>query len=207
MGTEHVVRQGECISSIAEEYGLMPEAIWNDGANAELKAKRKDPNVLHPGDRLVIREKVIKEASKATEKRHRFVRKGTPAKLRLRFLCDDQPIANEPYELDLGNRVISGKTKPDGWLEEAIPPGLTHGSILIGKRRFPLSLGHVDPATEVTGAQTRLRNLGYYAGAVGGDLDEETGNALRAFQKKMGIPETGKLDPGTQSKLLSEHGG
>jgi hypothetical protein len=86
MPTKHKVKQGECISSIAERYGLFPESIWEDPANAELKNKRKDPNILYPGDVVVIRDIKAKEESGDTEKRHRFRKKGVPATLRIKIM-------------------------------------------------------------------------------------------------------------------------
>ena len=45
MPKQHKVKQGECLSSIAERYGLFPETIANDSDNSELKNERKDLNV------------------------------------------------------------------------------------------------------------------------------------------------------------------
>jgi N-acetylmuramoyl-L-alanine amidase len=209
MSLEHVVKQGECLSSIAQEYGLLPKSIWEDGANASLRSKRKDPNVLYPGDVVVIPDKQEKEVPGPTEKRHKFLRKGATAKLRLRFLIDDKPASGESYELHIGTEVIKGKTDGGGWLEAVIPPDATQGYVIFGKKRrsFSLAIGHVDPVAEVSGAKARLRNLGFYSGELDGELDEATENALRAFQRKFAIQETGKLDANTQDQLLKQHGG
>lgn len=86
MPKEHRVRQGECISSIAEKYGFFQETIWNDPANAKLKNERENSNILRPGDIVMILDKRQKEASCATEQKHRFRKKGVPIKLRLRIM-------------------------------------------------------------------------------------------------------------------------
>jgi hypothetical protein len=83
---EHTVQQGDCISSIAEEHGVFWEKIWNHSGNASLKEKRKDPNVLLPGDVVFVPEKESREESGATDQKHRFRKKGVPAKLRLKIM-------------------------------------------------------------------------------------------------------------------------
>ena len=91
MPIEHEITHGDCIDSIALRYGFFPDTLWNHSANADLKQLRKDPNVLFPGDKLVIPDLQLREENGATEKRHRFRRKGVPAKLHLRFLKAKDP--------------------------------------------------------------------------------------------------------------------
>jgi len=83
---KHTVREGECVSSIANEHGLFPDTIWNHPDNSQLKQKRKDMNLLEVGDIVEIPEKEEKEESGATEQKHRFRKKGVPAKLRMKIL-------------------------------------------------------------------------------------------------------------------------
>lgn len=87
---EYKVKQGDCASSIAQKSGLFWETVWNHSKNAKLRNKRSDPNVLCPGDLIFIPDKEEKLESCATEQRHRFQRKGVPAKLRLRILQDKE---------------------------------------------------------------------------------------------------------------------
>lgn len=98
MPIDYEIGPGDCINSVAMRHGFFPDTLWNHGSNAELKEKRKDPNVLMLGDKLFIPDIKIKELDKATEKKHRFRRKGVPAKLHLRFLKpkDKPPKAEEP---------------------------------------------------------------------------------------------------------------
>ncbi len=210
MPKRHTIEQGACISSIALEYGFAPETIWKEAANAALKDLRQDPNVLNPGDVLTIPDLRPKTESGATEQKHRFLRRGVPAKLRFRAMIDDQPIADEIYELHVqGQEVREGRTGADGWLEEPLPPGATQGILYLGEKRhsYRLDFGYVNPADEVSGAQARLRNLGFYSAALHGELDEATMDALNAFQAKAGLTETGQLDATTQAKLKELHGG
>ena len=43
MSTDHVVRQGEHLSQIAEKYGFSYKALWDHAANAQLKKLRGNP--------------------------------------------------------------------------------------------------------------------------------------------------------------------
>lgn len=82
---QHTVRDGDCITSIAYEYGLYWETIWEDSQNSQLRQQREDPNVLRPGDVVFVPGPGLREEVGETEQRHRFRRKGVPIKLRLRL--------------------------------------------------------------------------------------------------------------------------
>lgn len=75
MPTQHKVKKGETLLSIARHYGLLPETVWNDPSNAELRRKRKDPDVVQAGDVVVVRGRMLKEESGSTEQKHLFKRK------------------------------------------------------------------------------------------------------------------------------------
>ena len=200
---DYVVQQGECLLSIADAHGLLWETIWNHPQNSALKRARLDPNVLMPGDRLFIPERTPKEESCATEKRHRFLLKGTPAKLKLRLLRNDQPRANLPYRLEAGGRWKSGTIDADGFLEETIPPGATSVHLILSQgstqEEYDFTLGTVDPLTTRDGVLGRLANLGY---VTEGDGSE----AIRAFLEKKGLAVTGTVDSATQSAIKAEFG-
>src|ERR1051325_8947818 len=56
----HVVKKGESLSTIARQYGHSDwKAIYDHPANAGFKKKRPNPNVIHPGDVVVIPDKPI----------------------------------------------------------------------------------------------------------------------------------------------------
>jgi len=92
----YTVKQGDCISSIAQMHGLFWYKVWNHPKNANLNERRKDPNVLSPGDVVFVPDQEEKEESGATEQRHRFRKKGVPAKLRLRIM--EEPEREEPRQ-------------------------------------------------------------------------------------------------------------
>ena len=71
MTTTYTVKQGDCLSNIAYRYKVRTMRVWNDPANETLRKKRKNPNILFPGDIIHIPDKETREESGATETRHR----------------------------------------------------------------------------------------------------------------------------------------
>ena len=198
----YTVVQGDCLSSIAERFGFFPVDLWNLSENAELKQKRKDPNVLYPGDSVFVPELRPKEASCGTDQRHTFRKKGVPAKLKLRLMDDDQPRATIPYQLEIDGQWLSGTTDRDGYLEHPIPPSARRGKLLAGegptKDVYELQFGTLDPIETEEGVRGRLTNLGY----AGANLSE----ALKAFQQRAGLPVTGEIDNAMRTRLQKEFG-
>jgi Putative peptidoglycan binding domain/LysM domain len=207
-GQEYVVKPGDCISSVAEAHGLFWETVWNDPGNAELRRRRKDPNVLQPGDRLTIPERRSKQVEAATEQRHRFQRKGVPAKLSLKIMDNGQPRAGERYVLSIDGAVSEGTLDENGGLEVRIPPLAREGRLLVGDEmeEYRLSLGHLDPIDAVSGVQARLTSLGYDCGGADGELGPQTRDALRRFQRDEGLDATGEPDGATRDALLARYG-
>ena len=203
------MQPGDCIESIAAANGLFWETIWNDPRNQALRSVRKDRNLLLPGDRVFVPERRLKEESCPAEARHRFRRKGVPSRLRL-ILQDDEgnPRDGESYVLEVDGRLIRGKTDAKGLLQQPIPPTARRGRLIIGsglkRAEFNLRLGQLDPVAEITGLQSRLRNLGYEC-AVNGSLDGQTRDAIQAFQAAQGLDETGDPDPATLARLEQAH--
>ncbi|MGH9902357.1 MAG: peptidoglycan-binding protein, partial [Pyrinomonadaceae bacterium] len=205
---DHVVEAGECISSIANDYGLFWETIWNDPKNASLKELRKDPNILLPGDVLYVIDKRVKKEKGETGKRHKFRLKGVPALCRLQLFDGDEPRANQKYELLIdGKKRINGITDAKGILEANIPPDAKEAKLTVGPDRaeFALKFGHLNPIDEISGVKARLNNLGFDCGSDEGEIDEQTVEALKAFQTRFGLEATGELDDKTRAQLRDIH--
>lgn len=98
----HIVKEGETIVTIAAEEGLWWEAVWLDERNRELRLSRKEPEILAKGDVVYIPDQETKTESGATEKRHRFKRKGVPEKVVIRIVAP----AEEPEEEDVEDEAI-----------------------------------------------------------------------------------------------------
>jgi len=77
------VNRGDSIPSLAHDNGHFWETLWNHPQNADLKRRRRTPNILNPGDEVFIPELRLKTVSKPTDATHKFERKGVPAKIRM----------------------------------------------------------------------------------------------------------------------------
>jgi N-acetylmuramoyl-L-alanine amidase len=207
MPREYEVKQGDCISSIACEFGFLPDTIWNDPANSALKDKRKDPNILFPGDIVSIPDVRTKEQTGGVDQKHVFKKKGVPERLRIILRADDEPIANESYTLDIDGKLVSGKTNGDGLLDEPIPPNAKEVKLLLGEERteYSLKLGTLNPVDETSGIQARLNNLGHDCGEEDDDCGEKTVSAIKSFQKSQNLEETGELDDATKKAIKDAH--
>ena len=203
MPTSHKVKQGECILSIAVDNGLFWENVWDHPDNAGIKNQRKNPNELQPGDVVVIPDKEKKEESASADQRHRFVKKGVPAKLRVKITRNDEPRANEPFTLNIDGNYTEGQTDGDGMIDVSIPPNAIRGELLVGEGNeqegYRFKLGTLDPIESENGVKGRLRCLGY-------DDSMEYSDLLREFQQKEELEVTGQLDESTKRKLEEQFG-
>jgi N-acetylmuramoyl-L-alanine amidase len=210
-GIHHTVEPGDSTTKLAFESGLFPDSVWNHAENSQLKSQRKDLNVLHPGDVLFLPEKVLKEESCATEQHHKFKRKGVPEKLNVQFLdLYGKPLANKPYKLDLDGTQSRGSLDGDGRLSIYIPPNARQGRIEVGPNgalaTMDLNLGHLDPVSELSGVQARLKNLGFYNGPLDGAASEQTDAAVLAFRNANGLEAKAEINDELRNKLKQVHG-
>jgi Putative peptidoglycan binding domain/LysM domain len=219
MMTTHTVKQGEHLSQIAARYGFHDrDAIWNHPQNADLRGKRKNPNVLFPGDQLFIPDKEQRAEARPTERRHRF--KVKTERLMLRLVLEDayeKPIASARCELRVDDEVFKLTTDQRGELQQEIKPAAQNAYLTIRDAQtpvhevvIPLHIGHLDPVDEVPGQTKRLNNLGYRAGPRQDASEAENRallvSAVEEFQCDQGLPVDGKCGPLTQAKLKQVHG-
>lgn len=100
---------------------------------------------------------------------------------------DDPDHLEEPADDDAFHEgPVPPEPEPDEPLEEV----------------FHFDLRHMDPSSEVSGAQARLHLLGYGVNGIDGQLDDATRAALSAFQADFELEVTGEIDDATQAKLV-----
>ena len=107
MAVTHTVQQGEHISQIMEKYKFLDyRVIWDHASNAELKEKRKSPNVLLPGDEIYIPDRELKSISLETTRKHVLVAPIPTLKLRVVLRdFDNQPMPGVECNLDVDGEV------------------------------------------------------------------------------------------------------
>jgi type VI secretion system secreted protein VgrG len=126
---------------------------------------------------------------------------------------DHSPLANCKYLLELGGVTTEGTTDASGTVTGSPPAGVTTGRCTVWISDFPegprvtidISLEALEPASDVKGAQKRLRNLGYYTGQSSGELSHHLRDAVLVFQLTHSLPRTGLLDDPTVAKLAEVH--
>jgi hypothetical protein len=126
--------------------------------------------------------------------------------------ADDEAMADVPYKVYADGKLVKdGKTGGDGKIEARIPPAADGAWIVLDpgtpkERTVNLSIRAMDPIDEVSGVCKRLNNLGYTCPVEEEKITPAVADALRAFQRKEGIEETGEADGNTRNLLKKAHG-
>ena len=230
MPKQHKVVEGDCIDSLAAEYGRTADALWNAPDNAELRRQRKHPNLLAPGDVVVIPDPKGKIVSCATGQRHVFRRRESPLELRVRVFDEDfepRVEARWTVELDDGSKH-EGTIDAKGFVVCPLTPEVRKATLVVhqdgppheddlepapwedddetGDERWEIDLGHLQPldpaeAESNTGLRNRLANLALLDVEPEEATDEDVRAAVAFVQEREGVPATGVPDARTMSVL------
>lgn len=201
------VGPNECLDVIAAAEGHRRETIWEHPQNTELREKRKNWNVLLPGDRLYIPDRNAKHQKVAVDRPYLVRVFGRSTKLCIRVLEDDRPQTDVEFSAFLADGTeIRGKTNGDGVAEFRVPLSTVEIVLFVGGRFYEVDVGGLDPVETTTGLQQRLGNLGFRPGPIDGDLGGRTRAAIGAFQREHGLEVSEQLDEATLSKLVDVHG-
>jgi hypothetical protein len=214
MPIRHTVRRGECFTSIAVRYGFKDyHALYDHPDNAALVENRPNPNVLCPGDIVVVPDLEQRELTLAVDQAHTVKVHRPKKELRVVFKDNEgKPLKGEAYVFSVpGRDPVENSTDGSGMLKEPVPLGAGVATVTIKGRTLHLSLGALTPIREtpddgVQGAQARLANLGYNAGALDGALGRRTRAAIAVFQHDHDENIDGALSDALRDRLLNEHG-
>lgn len=217
MPRDHVVQQGECLFSIAKKEGFDDwRTIYGDPANANFRILRPNPNLILPGDVIIIPDKIPFADQIPTGATHTFV--VTVQKTLLRLKVDDT--RQMKFQLTVGEDQKEGTTDKDQTIEMEIRADADAGVLKSWPAEFTspeeagdklttwnLKIGHLDPPSAVTGIQARLINLGYDPGPLDGILGPRTKAALRLFQAdNSSLKVDGICGPKTTAVLIEKYG-
>jgi hypothetical protein len=207
MGTAYTVQDGDTLVTIAHAHGFRDWApIWNHADNATLRAERRNPMVLAPGDTVMIPDKQTLSATCETNKKHRFVVKALTAHFKFNVRdSEGQPVAAAPYTLVVGEKTFEGSTGDGGVIEHEVPHDARTARLTVeidgAEVAWTLDVGGLQPIGTVDGVKARLNNLGYAVGAIDDQLDDKAQAAIKHFQLDHGLPTTGDLDDATRKAI------
>lgn len=214
MSSNHLVVQGETMSSIAKDNHFANFlTIWNDPGNAKLRELRHNPHILLAGDEVFIPDLPENVTHGANEQRHVFAIESPALFLNVKLEdLDGKPIANGAGKLrvdaadDNGRESLEDEfdvtTDKNGKISQEILADADIAELDVGDDHFLIEIGVLDPVRSVKGMQGRLNNLGYFAGF--NELDQEQLRwALEEFQHDHGIsPPNGDIDdPRNRAKI------
>ncbi len=131
MPTTRTIAPGDNLFRIAASAGFTAERIWNDPANAALRAARGSIEALAAGDQIVIPDPKPKEFVFQPGKPYVVRRRGTAAEATLRLLDGDRPRAQQPYRAMIGGALRTGTTADDGTIRLRIPVSAAEGELLL----------------------------------------------------------------------------
>ena len=214
MPKKHTAAAGDCVSSVAGAAGIPWRTVYDHPENADLKSRRKNPNLLVPGDVISVLDAKPKKVGYATGQTHKIVVSAMAVRLKIKLLdLEGKPIASKPFELAVGAVKREGATNGEGLLDVPIPAEPKEAALKVwaqGKEKPPLAyklaLGSLQPESELKGVQARLRNLGYECGPPDGAAGAGTKEALSSYQKAASLGVTGEVNDETRKSLVQKHG-
>jgi len=213
MAQTYIVEQGDTLMTIAEQFDFGSwEDLYEHASNKALKALRPNPHCLYPGDEVAIPDKLLNAVKCPVDDEYKFQLKVQPHFFRLVLKDEDElPCAGIRYELTVGEEVFEGRTFIDGHLQHNVPVNEREGELKVWYEEdqeepdvFPVMIGYLDPIDTVSGAQARLRNLGFYYGEIDGDAGEQTLAALKAFCKSYELEVTEDISDSALLKVLGK---
>ena len=176
----HVVQSGEWLDGIAKSYGF---ESWRDlyyaDENAAYRTSHPDPNVLYPGDEIVIPGRTGGDTSKPQE---------DPNGLRLTVFGHADPTGRDDY-----NQVLAGRRAKAVYALLVRDVDMWDELYRVSHGGDEWTLRHI---------QIMLVKCGYDAGDPDGVLGTNTLDATRAFQRDQKFPASGYVDVTTRKKLF-----
>jgi len=210
----YTVKPGDYLVKIAKDHGIANwKTIWDHPSNADLRQKRKSPDILMAGDQLFVPVPAVKKIDLATGTPHQLKVVAPKPRLRIRVLdVDGQPVKNQSCILNV-DTPMPMSTDDDGRIDAPLEPDHPPEGELIFTElglKYHLFIGGLDPEDAPTGQKHRLNNLGYYAGSHETDQEGEADDwqlrwAQEEFDRDHGVKQP-KWESFDVKRLVKEHG-
>ncbi|MBL9025498.1 MAG: peptidoglycan-binding protein [Myxococcales bacterium] len=210
----YVIRQGDYLTKLAHTMGFDPDTIWNHAKNEQIRKKRPNKDLLHPGDILWVpdeaehRRLLIRAGSD-----NRYVARVPGVYVAVKVTIGGEPLVKEPFRILGLGEPIEGETDDKGYIRAGVPVHVREIEVYLPSldRTLRLRVGDLDPVDTVSGIKKRLMHLGYYQPTrVGVENAAADGDALvsalKTFQSDRGLTPNGKLDESTAKALTGDHG-
>ncbi len=206
---KHTVAQGECLWTLAMRLGYDPQALWE--ANSDLTKDERVANVLAPDDVVLLSEGEPTLEDVRTGQRAKIHCVPPKAKARIRFQDEDGKARSGIEALVVvttregTEQAWNTTTNGDGAIDEEVPAEAATMEVTLATEPEPevyhFRFAFLDPLVATSGVQGRLLNLGFSCGSERGEIGPLTRRALREFQSKYELTESGEIDDATRSKL------
>jgi hypothetical protein len=203
------VGPGQTAASVAWSAGFMKfETVWSAPENADLGKRRKDPQVLHPVDTIHVPARLPPQFSFATGREHVITVNRTKLTVRVR-LVDwlGKPRAGQACVVTADGDPQEVTSDGQGAVQFVVSPVTSRATIDCGDGEvFDLAVGALNPVDTLTGAGSRLANLGLYSHVEDATIDdrERLRFALEVFSDIAGIDAQTK--EAFVERLRKEHG-
>lgn len=213
MSKTYIVEPGDYAASIAKAHDFFNvDDLWNHPDNAAL-AQQRDPNLLMPGDEIVIPDLEPVAFQAASGQSHKFIVPRTKLELRLQVASAYfGALKDWNYTVVAGTVESSGTLDGEGKVTAKLPFGVKNGRLELqapdasATIAWSLEIGSMQPHDEEAGALLRLQNLGYLR-PTRQDLEAfERRAAIEEFQCDHDLTVDGELSSATIDKLREVHG-
>ncbi|WP_437963477.1 peptidoglycan-binding domain-containing protein [Sorangium sp. So ce260] len=210
----YLIRQGDYLTRLAQRMGFRAEDVWNHPKNKELKARRRNPEILQPGDVLYVPdESDVPPRPITAGALNRFKAKVPTVQVKIKLETRvGEPIANKAFRVECIRRAsLDGVTDASGLARFEVPIHVPDVLLTIEEvgLRYTVRIGHMDPVEEMSGVAKRLVQLGYLSRefAVDGNVDMVALSAAVAdFQRAEGLAATGELNDAVRDAIVRSHG-
>lgn len=209
----YVIRQGDYLTRLAHRMGFDADAVWNDAANRELRERRPNREILHPGDVLRVPSPPPGGGLDLSSSTGNTYRARVP-RIDVRVTLHDDAgaaLASKAFVVHGMGAPHRGTTDGAGLVALQVPLHVPEIELVLEEtgRSYRLLIGAMDPIHERSGVAKRLTHLGYVSPfdlAPEGVPASALHRAISAFQTARSLPATGEIDDATRDALVAAHG-